>query len=84
MIPDSDEDSCIDIGNPKEQSTVKPREAFQYQSSIKTATNTREQSHSMWETISVTDNLYLIPYTSKYFDSITNVPQNTEVLSSTQ
>ena len=38
----------------------------------------------MKETISVTDNPYLIPYTSKYFEAIVNIPQKAEFLASTQ
>ena len=78
MIPESDEDSDIEIVNPKEQSTRKPRGAFQYQYSLKQAANQRGKYHYMGETITVTDEPSLIPYISKYFESIADTPQKTE------
>ena len=84
MIPESDEDSDIEIFNPKEQSTRKPRGAFQYQYSLKQAANQRGKYHYMGETITVTDEPSLIPYISKYFESIADAPQITEPFTSLQ
>ena len=82
LIPDSNEDPDIEIGNPREQSTRKTREANQFQYSLKTAANPREKSHYMGETIAVIDKPYLIRYNSKDFEYISNAPQNTESLTS--